>query len=203
VTRVLIVAASAVVRAGLEAVISVASGLEVAGTVGSLLSLDRQPDADVLLIDLDRQDVLPPFSSEESGPDSPAMVLLGNEIDVSEALHAGARGVLPRDAEADEITAAVRAAAAGLLVGRPESLMPILPSTPLSHTAPGLEELTPREIEVLHMMAEGEGNKQIARRLGISEHTVKFHVGSILGKLGAASRTEAVTIGIRQGMILV
>jgi DNA-binding NarL/FixJ family response regulator len=52
------------------------------------------------------------------------------------------------------------------------------------------------------MLAEGEGNKQIARRLGISEHTVKFHVGSILGKLNASSRTEAVTAGLRQGLIL-
>jgi DNA-binding NarL/FixJ family response regulator len=65
------------------------------------------------------------------------------------------------------------------------------------------EPLTPREIEVLSMLAEGAGNKMIARRLGISEHTVKFHVGSILSKLDASSRTEAVTLGLRQGLIMV
>jgi DNA-binding CsgD family transcriptional regulator len=68
--------------------------------------------------------------------------------------------------------------------------------------APPNQALTPREIEVLGMLAEGLGNKAIAWRLDISEHTVKFHVGSILAKLNASSRTEAVTLGIRQGLIL-
>src|SRR2546421_277118 len=62
------------------------------------------------------------------------------------------------------------------------------------------EDLTPREMEVLEMLAEALANKMIARRLGISEHTVKFHIASIFGKLGASTRTEAVTIGIRQGL---
>ena len=64
------------------------------------------------------------------------------------------------------------------------------------------EELTPRETEVLQMLANGLANKAIAARLSISEHTVKFHVASILGKLGAGSRTEAVTLGIRRGIVL-
>jgi DNA-binding NarL/FixJ family response regulator len=66
-----------------------------------------------------------------------------------------------------------------------------------------VEELTPREIEVLRMMAEGLGNKEIAARLGISDHTVKFHISSILAKTGASTRTEAVTLGIRMGLILI
>ena len=65
-----------------------------------------------------------------------------------------------------------------------------------------VQPLTPREVEVLHMLAEGLGNKTIARRLGISEHTVKFHVGSIFSKLNASSRTEAVTVGVRQGLVM-
>jgi DNA-binding CsgD family transcriptional regulator len=69
-------------------------------------------------------------------------------------------------------------------------------------SAPPAQQLTPREIEVLGMLAEGLGNKTIARRLGISEHTVKFHVGSILAKLDASSRTEAVTLGARRGLIM-
>ena len=64
------------------------------------------------------------------------------------------------------------------------------------------DELTAREIEILRMLADGLGNKQIASQLGISEHTVKFHISSILDKLGASSRTEAVTSGIRMGLIL-
>jgi DNA-binding CsgD family transcriptional regulator len=69
--------------------------------------------------------------------------------------------------------------------------------------APPAQPLTPREIEVLGMLAEGLGNKTIARRLGISEHTVKFHVGSILARLDASSRTEAVTLGARRGLIMI
>ena len=68
---------------------------------------------------------------------------------------------------------------------------------------PAFDELPAREIEILRMLAQGLGNKQIAAQLGISEHTVKFHISSILGKLGAASRTEAVTSGIRMGLILI
>ena len=67
---------------------------------------------------------------------------------------------------------------------------------------PGTEPLTPREVEVLRMLAEGDANKAIAWKLGISEHTVKFHVSSIMSKLGAASRTEAVATGIRQGLVM-
>ena len=66
-----------------------------------------------------------------------------------------------------------------------------------------MEALTPRELEVIQFLAAGLGNKEIASRLTISEHTVKFHVASIMGKLGAASRTEAVTLGIRHGLIMV
>jgi two-component system, NarL family, response regulator YdfI len=74
------------------------------------------------------------------------------------------------------------------------------PTTAVTDTP--AQPLTPREVEVLHMLAEGLGNKTIARRLGISEHTVKFHVGSIFAKLNASSRTEAVTLGVRQGLVM-
>ena len=80
-------------------------------------------------------------------------------------------------------------------------LLSILPSAARS-LPPAPQALTPREIEVLTMLAEGLGNKAIARRLNISEHTVKFHVGSIFSKLNASSRTEAVTLGARQGLIM-
>jgi DNA-binding NarL/FixJ family response regulator len=114
------------------------------------------------------------------------------------------RAVLPRESEPEEIVSAVHAAASGLLILHPDSIEILLPalSLPTRSTMAPQESLTPREIEVLGMLAEGEGNKGIARRLGISEHTVKFHVGSILAKLEASSRTEAVTIGVRQGLIM-
>jgi len=136
------------------------------------------------------------------------LVLLADDpesVEAAEALRHGARAVLPREAQAEEIVAAIEGVAAGLVVLHPDLASGLTPHlVPVAHPlrASEVESLTPREIEVLGMLAEGAGNKNIARRLGISEHTVKFHVGSILGKLGASSRTEAVTLGVRQGLIL-
>lgn len=194
-TRVLIVSPSGVVRAGLQTVLESGHGLDVVGAVPALDAPDL-PDADVVLLELGNHDAPIPVSSEIG-----AAVLLG-DLDPAEGLRRGARAVLPRNAEAAEIIAAVEAAAAGLVVVPPEMVERILPAGPPAEPETLHEQLTAREIEVLTMLAEGEGNKQIARRLGISEHTVKFHVGSILGKLNASSRTEAVTAGLRQGLIL-
>jgi DNA-binding NarL/FixJ family response regulator len=112
-----------------------------------------------------------------------------------ELIRAGAHGVLPLEASADQIEIALQAAAMGLGVFSPHQLD--AQAAPRVSTA-----LTARETEVLRMIAEGLANKEIAWRLGISEHTVKFHVSSLLGKLGAGSRTEAIGAGIRQGVIM-
>jgi DNA-binding NarL/FixJ family response regulator len=130
-----------------------------------------------------------------------AVILLSDEPQwTAEALRAGVRAILPRELTAGEIVAAVEAAAAGLAVMHPRELEALLPS---AQTARPAEALSRREIEVLGMMAEGIGNKEIAARMGISEHTVKFHVASVMGKLSAGTRTEAVMIGIRMGLVLV
>jgi DNA-binding NarL/FixJ family response regulator len=212
VTGVLIVSPSAVVRAGLESILAGRPSLSVVGSVPDGGSLDEAIDRlapDVVLIDLDASGPagasIPPLAGDEGGP---AFVILTDRLDAGgtgDALRQGARAVLPRGAEPSAIIAAVEAAAAGLLVLHPENaaLLPVLSAPPRVMAPATAESLTPREIEVLGMLAEGMGNKQIARRLGISEHTVKFHVGSILGKLGAGSRTEAVTLGLRQGLIMV
>jgi DNA-binding NarL/FixJ family response regulator len=102
------------------------------------------------------------------------------------------------------LRAAIEAAAAGLVVIHPSELDTVLsatvgPSAPLDEL---LEPLTRREREVLQMLAAGLANKEIAARLAISDHTVKFHVASILGKLGASTRTEAVSAGIRRGLVM-
>jgi DNA-binding NarL/FixJ family response regulator len=139
---------------------------------------------------------------------TPAIVVLADDPRsawVAETLRSSVRGILPYQATASQILATVEAVADGLVVIHPDivdSLLVCLPSTPRSLDSSFSQALTPREIEVLSMLAEGLGNKTIARRLGISEHTVKFHVGSIFTKLNASSRTEAVTIGARQGLIM-
>jgi DNA-binding CsgD family transcriptional regulator len=113
----------------------------------------------------------------------------------------GVRALLPHDASPAEIVAAIEAAAAGLAVidpGELESLVAESPAQPAADPGP----LTARELEVLRLLADGVANKNIAWQLQISEHTVKFHVAQILAKLNAGTRTEAVTQGIRRGLIL-
>lgn len=140
------------------------------------------------------------------GDAPPAVLLTGNlgRAELRRALNSGVRAVLPRDAAAPEIIAAIQAVSAGFIVLSSEDMDVLLPAQPEPATAsmPG-ETLTPREIQVLGMLAEGLGNKDIAARLKISEHTVKFHVSSILGKLGVTSRGEAVARGMRQGLVVI
>jgi len=116
------------------------------------------------------------------------------------ARRAGVRAVLGLDAGPDQISAAVAAATAGLLTLHPDALRARVAS---SRSVPVEEDraLTVRQHEILEMMAGGLSNRVIAARLGISAYTVKFHVAAILDKLGAATRTEAVTLGVRNGLI--
>jgi DNA-binding NarL/FixJ family response regulator len=124
---------------------------------------------------------------------------------VRRLLQSGVRAILLRDSSAGEIEDALQAASSGLAVMSPELLDVLLPSSDIADEEPLAmhDPLTDRESEVLALLAEGAGNKDIARRLGISEHTAKFHVSSILSKLGATTRTEAVTRGYRLGLILI
>jgi NarL family two-component system response regulator YdfI len=169
----------------------------------------QQPDIVLLELELPDDDTLAILEALAAGPHPPAVVVLTDDTHgtwAAEALRTGVQAILPRQAHAHEIVAAIEAAAVGLVVlhrDTIESLLPMLSSAPRGLPGSSQQALTPREIEVLNMLAEGLGNKAIAWRLGISEHTVKFHLGSIFTKLNAASRTEAVTLGIRQGLIMV
>jgi DNA-binding NarL/FixJ family response regulator len=116
----------------------------------------------------------------------------------------GVRAVLPDDLTQSRLVAAIEAVAAGLGVFLPDEMHRPAPASSGKAPVPDLvEPLTPREIEILRAMADGLGNKEIAMRFGISENTVKFHVGSVMGKLGAGSRTEAVMLGIRHGIVFI
>jgi DNA-binding NarL/FixJ family response regulator len=113
-------------------------------------------------------------------------------------------GVLSSDATEDELAAAVRAVGEGLWVGAPALVGDLLRALGRRESASDdspIEPLTAREMEVIQLMAQGLANKQIALTLGISEHTVKFHLSSLYAKLGISSRTEAVRRGIELGLI--
>jgi NarL family two-component system response regulator YdfI len=189
---VLVAASSAVVRAGLESVVSSSPALCVA---------NDELTADVLLS-------APAALSEDwisslSSDTLPVVVLadLPEAPVLAAALRGNIRGVLSPEASPEEIVAAVTSAAAGLVTLQPAALE--LLSQGARPTIEVMNDpLTPRELEVLAMLAEGLSNKLLAYRLGISEHTVKFHVTSILTKLQAGSRTDAVMQGIRRGLIM-
>jgi len=199
VIKLAIAAESAVVRAGLEALVASHPGIDLAGAYPDLSALEAlRPDVVLAASSLD--ELSPPSDGH-----APAVVLLTNERHpawTQEAARLGVRALLSRDASAAEILAAVEASAAGMAVVDPRELENWLAQTASVPISSEAHTLTARELEVLRMMAEGAVNKAIAWKLGISDHTVKFHVASILGKLNAATRTEAVTIGVRKGLIL-
>ena len=129
----------------------------------------------------------------------PTVVLVPNESYSAEAWRAGAGGILLRNVDGAMLAAAVIGVSRGLAVLDP-GLAPFSPAG-VQDLPEGVTDLTPRELEVLALVADGLPNKAIAGRLGISEHTVKFHLNAILSKLGAQSRTEAVTRAMRMGLI--
>ena len=210
-TTVLIVAPTAVARARLAALVGANKTLHpVVGAAD--LPLPEEIEAaryDVLLVDLGSERAAGWLRNLGAEPLPPAIILLTEEARRTlgaGALRVGVRAILPRRASGEEIIAAIEAVATGLIVIHPDTVGLFHPVPSASRQADAViarQPLTPREIEVLGMIAEGLGNKIIAARLGISQHTVKFHIASIFVKLNAGSRTEAVTIGVRQGLILI
>jgi two-component system nitrate/nitrite response regulator NarL len=208
--RVLIVASSPLARAGLAALLADQPGVSVIGQVAPDAEL---PDAtevyrpDAMVWDMGWEP-LHYIDRLHELRGVPVLALLADERSALEVmpplLGAGVRGMLLQDASVDTLTAALGALARGLLtVHGALAEAAFSRSFSLSHSgeAENVESLTPREAEVLTLIAEGLPNKTIASRLSISEHTVKFHVNAILTKLGAQSRTEAVVRATRLGLI--
>lgn len=162
---------------------------------------------DVFLADTPTQELLDEYRGRNRGI---ALVVLldGTEKeDIVRALSAGARAVLDRSASHNEIIAALKAVTAGLVVMAPQLLATLFSEAPFADALSkvndaGHARLTSRELEVLAAMADGASNKVIARRLGISFHTAKFHVAAILAKLEADSRTEAVAKAAQLGLVM-
>lgn len=217
--RVLIIATYASIRAGLHALLNDAPDLVVAGEVtgsGDYVGAQEEVNAEVVLADVTETEAVRLLTLMDG--ENVALVLLGeSENEARLLIGSDLPGIayLKKEAEQEEIVAAVRSAAAGLVtldrsflaslretisgnLGDAENRFALRYKDPLP---PG-ETLTQREEQVLQLMAQGLPNKQIAAKLTISQHTVKFHVASILAKLNAVSRTEAVTIGARRGLIL-
>jgi two-component system, NarL family, nitrate/nitrite response regulator NarL len=197
--RVLVVSDDPLARGGLAALLEAQRGIRVAAQVpppeDDAALLDPE-DADVVVWDLGQGEIGAGLVAD--GP--PVLALVGTEAQAAAAHDAGARGVLSRGSGGERLAAALAALVQGLVVqdsafaeaARPRSLPP----------ASLVEDLTPRERQVLGLLSEGLSNRQIALRLGVAERTAKFHVNAILGKLGAESRTEAVVVAARLGLIV-
>ncbi|HTV54671.1 MAG TPA: response regulator transcription factor [Terriglobia bacterium] len=203
---VLIKASSSTVKARLEALVRSEAALSIVndhepgeGSVGHL-----QPDVILAAVESPDDETATDVLEDAVGPTPVILLVRGSISEWSDAFQRGARAVLPGNITATQIVAAIEAAVAGLAVVRPGDIDKLLFPPRVDRTPEALPEaLTLREVEVLRLLADGLANKEIAARLAISEHTVKFHVASIMGKLGAGSRTEAVTIGIRRGLVLI
>lgn len=211
--HVAVVAQALALRIGLRALLSDGELIEVVAEATSIDELETLlSDIDVLLLAEPRS--LEGLSDLELSGTLPSILLLSDEARAAQDL-AGisphAWGVVPMEATAEELQAAVvalheglivlsplqlrRGAALNHLLGLPEGEVQGLAEHPI-------EPLTERELQVLQLLAQGLANKQIAAALSISEHTVKFHVSSIYAKLGAANRTEAVRLGVQQGLVI-
>ncbi len=206
--EVSVVAATLAVRAGLRALLDVAPEISVVAESASLDEPDSRAAAvDVMVMVAETVD-RPALEAVLSDAPAPFALLLISDVPESAGTVAGlpfrAWGLLPLDASSDELVAAVRALHEGLLVGAPPLMAPLLNYRVLVGQGEDSahDSLSERETEVLGLLAQGLANKQIAGELDISEHTVKFHVSSIYGKLGATNRAEAVRLGARLGLIV-
>jgi DNA-binding NarL/FixJ family response regulator len=202
--RILVVSEDNLARAGLSSLISEYQGIIVAGQTSASTDLTEDIDLyypDIIVWDLgfDTSGSMEWLAAAaESGV--PIVVLAPDADTALAASYHGVFGLLPRDTEGRILLAAIRASAEGL-VTIDTCFKDVLLGIREHSQEQLAEPLTPREMEVLQLVAQGMTNKAIALRLSISEHTVKFHVNSILGKLNAHSRAEAVTIGTRLGLV--
>jgi DNA-binding NarL/FixJ family response regulator len=205
--RVLIVADSPLARSGLTALLDGVDGLRIAAQTDP--NADFQPlyrvyRPDVVIWDTGYDPVRAVEALSGARDERAPILALLVEIDAPERaralLMAGARGVLPQDTPARALAAAAAAVSNGLVVLHPSLIAAPFPAVGDLRTKENID-LTPRELDVLRLLAEGLSNKLIASRLGISEHTVKFHINAILAKFGAQSRTEAVVRATRAGLI--
>jgi len=200
--RVVLVGEDPLARGGLQAQLEGQDGVQVAGHVELehlALALEQgRPEALVWDLGVEPRAQLGK-AAEVARANVPFVVLVDEDELAGDAVAAGASGVLGRDALPSQIAAAAAAVAHGLVVLAPELAAAAVPRA--GGAAPA-DPLTDRELQVLSLLAEGLSNKQIGTRLGISEHTAKFHVNAIMGKLGVQSRTEAVVRAARLGVLM-
>ena len=207
---ILIVDDHPIVRDGLEAILSTQPDFQISGAAASgeeALTLFEKQRPDVVLLDLempgmDGVEVIRQLRKKSPGVKIVVFTAFDTDERILSAVQAGAKGYLLKGVPRSELFEAIRVVHQGGSLLQPVVASRLLSqiATPDSDTIP-LEELTPREKDVLVLLAQGKQNKEIAAELIITERTVKFHISSILAKLGAGNRTEAVRIAVQQGLV--
>jgi two-component system, NarL family, nitrate/nitrite response regulator NarL len=202
--RVLVVGDDALARSALLSLLEGQEDVALAGQCSpdEALALARSAAPDLVLWDLglSGEPDTDALTEVVEAVRAPVLVLAPDHARVPDLLGAGAAGVLGRDVDGARLVAALRATAEDLVVVERALSEGALRRRPAAESL--VEPLTARELEVLQLLAQGLSNRALATRLGISEHTAKFHVNAILGKLGAQSRAEAVAQGVRLGLLL-
>jgi DNA-binding NarL/FixJ family response regulator len=214
VIRVLLADDQRVVREGLGTLLGLLDGIELVGTAADgeeALALAAEHDPDIVLMDLrmprlDGIEAIRRLGERGERPAAIALTTYADDASVLGALRAGARGYLTKDAGADEIRAAMEAVIRGDVALDPAAQRQVVaalsePAAAPAAAAPELpDELTPREAEVLALIAEGLTNSEIAERLVVSAATVKSHVNHIFAKIGARDRAQAVVYAYANGI---
>lgn len=208
--RVFLIAAAGRGRERLEELLGFTEA-EIVGRAEDLRGFEAEAaeTAEILVIDGSVEPLHELLETmQETGISREAQVIVMTDrapaLWVNEAIRAGVRAVVPFHLSAEQLATLLDAITQDLIVLHPESLQPAQSTRAMRGDAAEIvEPLTTREREVLQLLARGLGNKEIAGRMNISEHTVKFHVASILGKLNASTRTEAVSVGLRRGLVLI
>jgi DNA-binding NarL/FixJ family response regulator len=198
--RLLVVADDAVARAGLRTLAEAAGFTVTAETTVDAIDPVDEEAADAVLWDVGAAGAA--SIPSETARRLPIVALLWSDDQARDVLAGGARAVLVRDRLDEQLAPAVHAATAGLLAIAPALADALGPAARPSVVPELVETLTARESEVLQLMAAGLTNRRIGERLGISEHTVKFHVNAVLGKLAARTRGEAIAQAARLGLLL-
>jgi two-component system, NarL family, response regulator YdfI len=207
--QVLVIALSPIVRMGLATVLATNPKFQVVGSGTNFEILTENIATDVILFDsgVNQEEAIIEQLHNLQQSSIPLVAITSQTrtpqyIDM--LLRAGVRGLLPPESSESEIILTVEVVAAGMVILHPEILEDLLTLKSTSTLIPNssIQILTPREIEVLQLLGSGLGNKAIAQNLHLSEHTIKFHISSIFQKLSVSTRTEAVTVGVRLGLII-